>query len=57
MDLLDSEPERLRAARSATERFHRDFDADIVASRLFHFVMGTRPPAPSKEATTKPYSL
>ena len=56
MDLLGSEPERLRAARSATERFHRDFDADIVASRLFRFVMGITPPA-SNEAATKPLAL
>ena len=56
MDLLDSEPERLRAARSATQRFHRDFDADIVASRLFHFVMGITPPASKNEAATKPLS-
>ena len=56
MDLLGSEPERLRAARSATERFHRDFDADIVASRLFRFVMGITPPA-SNQAATKPLAL
>ena len=53
---LDSEPERLQAARSATERFHRDFDADNVASRLFHFVMGSTPGA-SYQAATKPLSL
>ena len=56
MDLLDSEPERLRAARSATQRFHRDFDADNVASRLFHFVMGITPPVSKNEAATKPPS-
>ncbi len=57
MDLLDSEPERLQAARSATERFHRDFDADKVAARLFHFVMGTTTPPRSDQAATKPLSL
>jgi hypothetical protein len=57
MDLLDSDPERLQAARSATERFHRDFDADNVASRLFHFVMGIRSSALRDEASTKRLSL
>ena len=57
MDLLDSEPERLQAARSATERFQRDFDADNVASRLFQFVMGITPSSLRDQATTKPRSL
>ena len=57
MDLLDSEPERVQAARLATERFHRDFDADKVASRLFHFVMGMTPSALSDQETTKRLSL
>jgi glycosyltransferase involved in cell wall biosynthesis len=57
MDLLESEPERLRASRSATERFHRDFDADNVAPSLFHFVMGITPPARDNEAAAKPVSL
>ena len=30
IDLLDCEPERLKAARAARERFRRDFDADVV---------------------------
>jgi glycosyltransferase involved in cell wall biosynthesis len=54
IDLLDSEPERLQAARSATERFHRDFDADNVASRLFQFVMGTAPSLLSDQGAAKP---
>jgi glycosyltransferase involved in cell wall biosynthesis len=45
IDLLDCEPERLKAASSATERFRRDFDADHVAPRLHRFLMGTTPPA------------
>ena len=40
IDLLDCEPERLKAARSATERFRRDFDADHVAPRLYRFSHG-----------------
>jgi glycosyltransferase involved in cell wall biosynthesis len=43
--LLDSEPERLAAASAATARFHRDFDADVIAPRLRSFLMGTTPPA------------
>jgi glycosyltransferase involved in cell wall biosynthesis len=45
IDLLDCEPERLKAARSATERFRRDYDADHVAPRLYRYLMGTTPPA------------
>jgi glycosyltransferase involved in cell wall biosynthesis len=45
LDLLDCEPARLKAARAASERFHRDFDADVVAPRLLSFLMGTTPPA------------
>ncbi len=43
--LLDSEPDRLAAAGAATARFHRDFDADVIAPRLRSFLMGTTPPA------------
>ena len=50
MGLIGSEPKRLQAARSASEQFHRDFDADKVASRLFHFVMGITPSARSDQA-------
>ena len=50
IDLLDCEPERLRAASSATERFRRDFDADDVAPRLYRFLMGTTPPAQRQAA-------
>ena len=45
IDLLDDEPERLHAASSATERFHRDFDADEIGPRLQRFVMGPESPA------------
>jgi glycosyltransferase involved in cell wall biosynthesis len=40
MDLLDCEPERLKAARAARERFHRDYDADVVGPKLRSFLMG-----------------
>jgi glycosyltransferase involved in cell wall biosynthesis len=39
--LLDDEPARLRAAKAARERFHRDFDADVIAPRLHAFLLGT----------------
>jgi len=41
IDLLDSEPARLKAARAAGERFRRDFDADVVGPELRSFLMGT----------------
>ncbi|HEX9116186.1 MAG TPA: glycosyltransferase [Anaerolineae bacterium] len=41
IDLLDSEPARLKAARAARERFRRDFDADVVGPELTSFLMGT----------------
>jgi len=40
LDLLDCEPERLKAARAARERFHRDYDADVVGPKLRSFLMG-----------------
>lgn len=42
-DLLDSESERVKAARAARERFHRDYDADVVGPKLQSFLMGTSP--------------
>jgi glycosyltransferase involved in cell wall biosynthesis len=45
LGLLDCEPARLKAARAASERFHRDFDADVVAPQLLSFLRGTAPPA------------
>ena len=46
IDLLDSEPTRAMAARAARERFHRDFDVDLIAPRLLSFLQGRTPPAP-----------
>ena len=40
VDLVDSEPERLKAARAARERFQRDYDVDVVGPRLRSFLMG-----------------
>jgi glycosyltransferase involved in cell wall biosynthesis len=45
IDLLDCEPARMKAARAASERFHRDFDADVVAPHLLSFLHGATPPA------------
>ena len=43
IDLLDSETARSKAASAASERFRRDFDADVVAPRLRSFVLGITP--------------
>jgi glycosyltransferase involved in cell wall biosynthesis len=44
LSLLDNEPARAKAARAASERFHRDFDAEVVAPRLVSFLQGAAPP-------------
>ena len=48
--LLDCEPERLKAARAARERFRRDFDADVVGPELRSFLLGTTPQDPRASA-------
>jgi glycosyltransferase involved in cell wall biosynthesis len=52
IDLLDCEPARVKAARAAHERFHRDFNADVVGPELLSFLLGTtlRPPPASTPA-------
>lgn len=40
ISLLDCEPARLKAAAAASERFRHEFDADVVAPRLWSFLMG-----------------
>lgn len=40
IELLDSEPIRLAAARAARDRFHRDYDADVVGPQLRAFLLG-----------------
>jgi len=41
IELLGSEPTRLKAARAARERFRRDFDAAVVGPELRSFLLGT----------------
>jgi glycosyltransferase involved in cell wall biosynthesis len=43
VDLLDCEPARLIAATAASERFRRDFDAEVIAPRLLSFLLGPHP--------------
>jgi glycosyltransferase involved in cell wall biosynthesis len=38
IDLLECEPERVRAAAAAEQRFRRDFDADVIIPRLMSFL-------------------
>lgn len=38
LQLLESEPDRLKASKAATERFRRDFDAEVIAPRLLSFL-------------------
>jgi glycosyltransferase involved in cell wall biosynthesis len=45
IELLGSEPERMRASAAARERFRRDYDADVVAPRLRSFLLGDPHPA------------
>jgi glycosyltransferase involved in cell wall biosynthesis len=40
IDLLDDEAGRLKTARAASERFHREFDADLIVPRLLSFLDG-----------------
>ena len=49
LGLLDSEPARLKAAQAASERFRREFDADVVGPELRSFLLhGTTSTAPSR---------
>jgi glycosyltransferase involved in cell wall biosynthesis len=54
IDLLDCEPMRAMAANAASERFHRDFDANLIAPRLLSFLFGTTPPRPGAPVTPTP---
>jgi glycosyltransferase involved in cell wall biosynthesis len=45
IDLLDRESARLLAASAARQRFHRDFDAEVVGPRLRSFLLGMELPA------------
>jgi glycosyltransferase involved in cell wall biosynthesis len=39
LDLLEREPDRLKAAKAASERFRRDFDVDVIGPRLRSFLL------------------
>jgi glycosyltransferase involved in cell wall biosynthesis len=43
IDVLECEPARAKAARAASARFSRDFDAAVVAPRLVAFLQGAAP--------------
>lgn len=45
IELLDCEPARAKAGKAASERFARDFDAEVNAPRLLSFLQGKTPPA------------
>lgn len=45
LDLLGSEPARTAAAHAAKQRFHRDFDADVIGPRLWSFLTKESSPA------------
>jgi len=50
VDLLDNEPARAKAATAAIERFHREFDADLIVPRLLSFLRELDPAAPHAAA-------
>lgn len=52
IDLLDCEPTRLKAARAASERFHRDFDVNVIGPQLVSFLMEPVAPGASSQAPT-----
>lgn len=43
--IVDCESARAKAARAASERFNRDFDAEVIVPRLLSFLQGLTPPA------------
>jgi glycosyltransferase involved in cell wall biosynthesis len=57
LDLLDSEPARLKAARAARERFRRDYDADVVGPELWSFLQGTTPRAAQPRPAANPMDV
>ena len=42
IDFLDSEPDRLKAASAARERFQREFNADVIVPQLHAFLFGSQ---------------
>jgi glycosyltransferase involved in cell wall biosynthesis len=53
IDLLDNEQTRLKAARAALERFHRDYDAAVVGPELRSFLMETGEQHPSEPGSAR----
>jgi glycosyltransferase involved in cell wall biosynthesis len=51
--LLDCEAARLKAAQAASERFRRDFDADVVGPMLLSFLLGVASPVPDVSASSQ----
>jgi glycosyltransferase involved in cell wall biosynthesis len=50
IDLMDSEPARLKAATAASERFQREFNADLIVPRLLSFLRELGPAVPHASA-------
>jgi glycosyltransferase involved in cell wall biosynthesis len=50
IDLMDSEPARLKAATAASERFQREFNADLIVPRLLSFLRELGPTVPHASA-------
>lgn len=50
LGLLDSEQTRVTAAEAAYERFHREFDANVIGPRLHSFLTTLVPPGPLSAA-------
>jgi glycosyltransferase involved in cell wall biosynthesis len=55
LDLLDCEQARAMAMKAAGERFHRDFNVDLIAPRLLSFLLDdTRPrKAPARVSSSE----
>ena len=51
IDLLGDEPARLKTANAASERFHRDLDADVIAPQLRSFLLDRISIAPPANAS------
>jgi glycosyltransferase involved in cell wall biosynthesis len=47
IELLDNGPARAAAGKAAYDRFHREFDATVVAPRLRSFLLGDTSPDPA----------
>lgn len=54
VDLVENEAARQKAATAAIERFHRNFNADVIAPRLWSFLFGEAPAAGSPVPSASP---